>query len=389
MGAALAVFGASSGRAFAELVTEHSISDSWVGPGYFVDYSGGFVRRGLPGEAIRLVWGHSQLSSEVVGWTLTRLTVLAVAAIALQAADAALSTTARCLSALLVVVSPLSITTILRDPGRYDGLGVIVMALLLGPARRQGISPRYVAWAATVGVAIAVLSEELLFLFLAPVVAAVLYRVVSEREGKAIAPAQSIRRVARLAGLALIPGAVVAVASIAATPSHGYLDAVQNEADSHSKLNAAWALGLSLREEIDFVTSYGSRYVVGTGALWLVIYSISIAGFAVLTRRGGLPYWASGIYFGLAPIALSVVGVNARRWWTLAFLSHVATTTGGFAAGPASARAQRRGAVVVAIAFLVAIYGQSLGKTVLHPTDIGGSDYASGFVPFWLRGAAP
>src|SRR5262249_39619116 len=71
-------------RAVIFAIPRHSIIDGYIGPLYFVDYSNGFIRRGLPGEVIRIVTGgHSRTSTEVAGWTLTLLATLAAIAIVL------------------------------------------------------------------------------------------------------------------------------------------------------------------------------------------------------------------------------------------------------------------------------------------------------------------
>ena len=124
-------------RAFVHMVQSHSIVDEYIGPLYFVDYSDGFIRRGLVGEVVDLVAGHGQTSTEVAGWTLTLLGTFAAIAIVLQAAWRCRDSASRCLVATLGILTPLGITTILRDPGRYDAIGLVFIALLLWATRRQ------------------------------------------------------------------------------------------------------------------------------------------------------------------------------------------------------------------------------------------------------------
>jgi hypothetical protein len=380
----------SSIQAFVHMVQVHSIVDEYIGPLYFVDYSHGFIRRGLVGEVIRLVAGHGRTSTEVAGWTLTLLGTLAAVAIVLQAAWRCRDRSSRCLVATLALVAPLSVTTILRDPGRYDAIGLVFVAILLWGSRRH-LSPIVVACCAAVAFAAVVACEEFLIAYLAPSVAVLLYRQVTAGGGRAADPGVR-QRLAALAGLAVLPALVVAVASFASTPSKAYLDEVAQAAHPQAELDPTYFLGLSFRENVHYVASHGVRYVVGTGVVWFGIYVLTLVAIWLVAGRYGRWYWLSASYFGLVAIVLSVVALDARRWWTLALLGHLAV----IAAGPAPQESSTATSptmvlacrIVIPLAFVVYVYGQSLSKIVLHPTGVAGPAYGTAFVNFWFHGHA-
>ncbi len=365
----------------------HFIADQYIGPLYYVDYSHGFVRRGLPGELLALVWDHSRSSTEVAGWTLTGLALIAVVVIALQTARRDARPVPRCLVAFLILLSPLSVTTILRDAGRYDAVGLVVMALLLWWTSTR--TPRLAVLLSftLVATAIAVACEEFLIVYLAPVVIALVYRYAP-----ANGPRRLDRRAAGLAGLCLLPGAAIALASIVTTPSASYLSAVQEAANPSAKYNPAYFLGLSLHENVSYVASHGWRYVIATGAIWLFVYVLTVTAISIATGRTEMWYWASAAYFALAAIAISIVALDARRWWTLALLGHV-TVAGIAGIGERPARRARSpkvrpaAGIVVALALAVSLYAQSLPKTVIRPSSIAGTAYGDHFVSFWFRGS--
>ena len=387
VGAVLVVFLASSVRAFVLLLPRHFISDQYIGTLYYVDYSHGFVRRGLPGELIALVWRHSRSSSEVAGWTLTILAVVAVVVIALRAARLVAGTTSRLLVVSLVLLSPLSVTTVLRDPGRYDAIGLVLMGWLIWWTSVRAPRPALLLSFAVVATAIAVACEEFLILYLAPVVVALVYRHV---------PAGGRRRLdgrsAVIAALCLVPAAAVALASAAVTPSASYIAEIERVANPSTKLNPAYFLGLSLHGNVSYVASHGWRYVIATGAIWLFVYVLTVVAISIATGRTEIWYWASAAYFALTAIAISIVALDARRWWTLALLGHV-TVAGIAGIGERSASRARSpklrpaAGIVVALALAVSVYAQSLPKTVIRPSSIAGTAYGDHFVSFWFRGS--
>src|SRR5262249_47975292 len=193
--------------------------------------SNGFIRRGLPGEVIRIVTGgHGRSSTEVAGWTLTLLAALAAIAIVLMAASRSRDRYSRCLIATLGLVTPLGMTTLLRDPGRYDAVGIVFLALLLLLTRRP---PRAAVLVCAVAVALAavVASEEFLIAYLAPAIVLVLFRQVGGQEDASDAPRTS-QRMFTLLGIAVVPACAVAIASFVSKPSLVYLDRIQQVAQA-------------------------------------------------------------------------------------------------------------------------------------------------------------
>jgi hypothetical protein len=377
-------------RAFVHMVQVRSIVDQYIGPLYFVDYSDGFIRRGLVGEVVDLVAGHGQTSTEVAGWTLTLLGTLAAIAIVLQAARRCSDRSSRCLVATLGLLTPLGVATVLRDPGRYDAIGLVFIALLLWVTRRR-LNPVVVACGVAVALAVVVASEEFLIAYLAPPVAVLLYREAAGAAGGVRDP-RLRRRLFLLGGVAFVPALGIALASYASTPSESYLHEVQNESHAQAHLNPTYFLGLSFRENVHYVASHGVRYVIGTGVVWFAIYAVSLVAIWLAAGRYGRWYWLSAAYFGLVAVGLSVVALDARRWWTLALLSHLAVV----AAGPAPEEAPapsgsslllaRR--IVVPLAFVVFLYGQSLLVIVSEPTDFAGSGYWHQLLDYWYHGHA-
>jgi hypothetical protein len=380
----------SSIRAFVHMVQSHSIVDEYIGPLYFVDYSHGFIRRGLVGEVVDLVAGHGRTSTEVAGWTLTLLGTFAAVAIVLQAAWRCRGTAARCLVATIGILTPLGMTTVLRDPGRYDAIGLVFVAVLLWAPRRS-LSAVVVAWCTAIVFAAVVASEEFLIAYLAPSVAVLLYQRVTAETGGVDEP-RVRRRLAVLGGVAFVPAAVIAIASLASTPSESYLHEVRRAAHSTTVLDPAYFLGLSFRGNLHYVASHGVRYVVGTGVVWFAIYALTLVAIWLAAGRYGRWYWLSASYFGLVAIVLSVVALDARRWWTLALLGHLAVAAAGPAPeempAPSGSTLLLARRLVVPLAFVVFLYGQSLSKTAIHPSGVAGSDYGHAFVDFWFRGHA-
>jgi hypothetical protein len=195
-----------------------------------------------------------------------------------------------------------------------------------------------------------------------------------------------------LGGVAFVPALAVAIASFASTPSDAYLHEVQNESHAQAHLNPTYFLGLSFRENVHYVASHGVRYVIGTGVVWFVIYALTLVAIWLAAGRYGRWYWLSAAYFTVVAIVLSVVALDARRWWTVALLGHL----GVVAAGPAPREVPAESGstmllarrIVIPLAFVVFLYGQSLLVVVSQPTDFAGSGYWNQFLDYWFHGHA-
>src|SRR5919112_116936 len=115
------------GRDPADLpLTDYKAANYWLG------YRFGFVRRGLPGEILRRVVAgpptYRHVAVTAVG--LSRAAVLSVVPMALQAARRAPRGQPRVAAAGLLLLSPLTCSLLRHDVGRYDAVGVLVLALL-------------------------------------------------------------------------------------------------------------------------------------------------------------------------------------------------------------------------------------------------------------------
>jgi hypothetical protein len=297
-------------------------------PNYWLGYRSGFVRRGLPGALLRLVAGGSPTyrQMEVAAAGLSRAAALSVVAIAMRAARHVPPGLPRVVATGLMVSSPLTCSLLLHDVGRYDGVGVLVLAGLAaaGPAmRRLPVPVGAVLLAAAVTVATA--SEEFLLAVVAPAAWAAAVQLSGARE-------LSLGRRLLLGGAILGPGAVVAAASMVVPPPPGALSAVREEA-TQAGVGPAGAMGDALAaldrglvENLAFFRLFHPAAVVLALALWTGLYLVTTAVLGGLLGRAG-----SGGYRALAGVhaavgaALCAVGADFRRWWGLAFLGLVAT----------------------------------------------------------------
>jgi hypothetical protein len=365
-----------------------------MGPWFHLDYSDGFVRRGLPGELLRLVWAPTPVSVEVVGWLISLAGVVAVVFIALRIGSLAQRPDAMLVATALVVITPLGITTIIRDPGRADNIGMAAIAALLLVATRRRPSPAVAVGVAAFATAIAVASQEFLIIFLTPAVGASIYITVRAQHpgGNGFG-----KRCAKLISLALFPAVVLAVASAATKPSAAYLTNLEHRSHSEQEHGAVWELGQSLRGVLGWVLEIrGLGAIIATTVIWLFIYLTTVVAIRIVVGRLGTWYWLSAAYFALMA-GISVVALDVRRWWTLGLVGHLAVTailgSHDRPAEETSPQVRRIATYAVPLAFLVLLYGQSLPNTVRPSTGSGGAmsyyvgpGYPRALPPFWLHG---
>jgi hypothetical protein len=391
----LVVYAASSIRSVVRLIPANRIRDGIMDPWFYLDYSDGFVRRGLPGELLSLVWAPTPVSVEVVGWAISLVGVAGVIFIALRIGSLAQRPGAGLVATTLVVITPLGITTIIRDPARADYIGMAAMAAMLLVATRGRQSPAVAVGVAAFATAIAVASQEFLIVFLTPAVVSLVY--VTVRAQSPVGAPGFGKRCAKLISLALLPAVALAVASAATRPSAAYLQNLENRSHSEQDHGAVWELGQSLRGVVDWVLqSRGLGAIIATTTIWLFIYLTTVVAVRVVVGRLGACYWLSATYFALMA-GMSVVALDVRRWWTLGLVSHLAVTAVlGSHDRPreeASVLAARIGRYAVPLALLVLLYGQSLPNTVRPSTDSGGAmsyyfgpGYVRALAPFWRHG---
>jgi hypothetical protein len=296
--------------------------EPWQASQFWVTYRDGFVRRGLPGEVLSVVTGGSPTIAQMTA-AATALLVAAGAAWAVlaRAVWRVAAEDARAIAAALVVVSPFAFSLLVRDIGRYDTIGIIVFVMFAAVVLHSG-RPQ---WPALTGMsaatAVAVASQELLIAFLVPLTVAALG-----------AAGWTGRRLVVRAAAVLAPGALVAVASVTVTPSRTSLltavDAAQaaGTGTDRYRSNAIAALTQTteqtLRHSADISPITFGVCLLLLGGCWAGTTALL---WYLLGRRGGRLFWAYAAVYAAMAVALSVIGIDYRRWWALAFAAAVAT----------------------------------------------------------------
>ena len=362
MGAAAALL-----RARARIGAGRALTD-YKAPNYWLDYRLGFVRRGLPGEALRRVVGGSPTYQqvEVTAVGLSRAAALSVVPIALQATRRAPGRLPRVAATALLALSPLSTSLLLHDIGRYDAIGVLSLALLAAarPVWRRLPLPIGVLLLAAV-LAVAAATEEFLFAVVAP--AAVAAAALLPR-------AQKLRTDQRLLllGAVLAPGAAVAGASLLVPAPDPALLWARNEATragvgppDAAMGDALAALGRNFAENLAFFRLFEPTAVVTALALWAALYVVTTALLGRLLGTGSARqyHFLVGLH-ALVGASLCTVGTDFRRWWGLSLLGLLATL--GLSETPPKADERVRLTVVAAVAAL-ALAGLGLRDAPVYP----------------------
>ena len=334
-------------------------------PGFWLDYRSGFVRRGLPGDALRRLLGGSPTFDQIqrTGLGLSRAAALSIVPMAVEAAQRAPGRLPRVLAAALLLFSPLTCTLLLHDVGRYDAVGVLVLALLsAGRSAWLGLPLPVSAVLLGTAVSVAVASEEFLLAVLAPT-ALVAVDLLGRRHSLGL-PGRRL-----LVGGILGPGAVLAGASLVKPAPRDALTAARTEA-AHAGVQPPGAMGdvLSALERgyvhnLAFFRLFRPTAVALSGALW--------AGFYFLTARtvgallGGVPirFRLAVAAHALVAGALSTAGADFRRWWGLALVGLLATLPLLEQSGSSEAVA----GTAFAGAGVLAVAGVALRDLQVHP----------------------
>ena len=105
----------------------------YVAPLWWLGYSDGFVRRGLPGALLRMLAGGppSLALANAAGVALTVAGVVALVALAVALARRAPDRWSALAVAAAVLVTPFGVSLTARDLGRPDALGVLVAVVLV------------------------------------------------------------------------------------------------------------------------------------------------------------------------------------------------------------------------------------------------------------------
>lgn len=324
----------------------------YISPQYWLTYEEGFSRRALPGQVV------SWLSGGSVPYDAMRIAALAlslaavVATLSVAAALAVRSGTERPRSWLVFAVavsSPLTAVLFVRDVGRYDSVGAIVLAALVALA--VGALPQVVAAAlAAVLVLAATASQEFLFLVVAPAALAVVLRPHAS-PGPRLPAAVAV----------LAPGALLAAASLLLPPDAAQVAAARARAVAAGARPPAsgdtvTALGHGLDDHLRYFAAPTVGELLLTVGLWSGLFAVTVVLLWHVLGRPSGGYWHLVAYFAALAAVLSATNVDMRRWWSLALLGVLA----GLAARPACARGSRRSGGVVCVLAAALLFGAFL-----------------------------
>jgi hypothetical protein len=318
-------------------------------PHYWLDYGGGFVRRGLPGALLRARLGRPPTYDEVAraGLLLSRGAVVALVPVVVRACRPVRSP-AGAAAAGVVLVSPLTVSLLLRDAGRYDATGVLALAVV--PAAKAARLPTPAAAVVVAGAATAATAcEEFLLGVLAPPVVVLLGW--------------------RRAALALAPAALVAAASLLVPVPEGGVTAAREEARQAGVTpagpmgDALGALERGLVQNLAFFRLFEPTAAAGSLALWAGLYAAT-AGLLgrLLTPPAGYPVLVAA--YGGVGAALSVLGTDFRRWWGLALTGLVASLA---ADARPSGGGRRPGRAEAAAGVVLVAGGLAVRDLPVHP----------------------
>lgn len=315
-------------------------------PQWWLDYNAGFVRRGLPGEVLSWVTGGPPDRGTVAatGTALTLAAVLAVVALAVLLARSAPTRPQAWLVATVGVASPLTVSLLLHDVGRYDGIGVLALALLALPLG-WGRLPR---WAVTVAVALVVTgvtaAQELLLPVLAPVALARVGVLPGWRAGGTASQAHRAHLAGRTAVLAPAAG-VAAASALLPAPASAVAEARAAAVAAGVPPQGGWgdaldAVDRSLPENVAFFEFFTPATLAWSALLWAGVYAATVPVLArLLGREDDRTWWVLAAVHAAVAAGLSLLGVDFRRWWGLALLGLVAaaavTRPGPVTAAPA------------------------------------------------------
>ena len=292
----------------------------WQASQYWLTYRFGFVRRALPGEV--LSWftegPPGAVTVQVAGLLVSGGGLVAILVLVTRLARSVESPSDRFLLVGVLLTSPLTVSLVVRDLGRYDAIGFIAFAVLARLSWRRGTAPWASAAVAAVVVAAAVASSEFLFPLMVPIVLVALWQRRLPWRSWTYATVVTV---------SLGPGLAIMLASIFVRPADGLVPAT---------LTDAAAAGAAIKP-VNGVSVIGEGFnfahMEGLHPATFVICAVVLGGFYfvsswIVWRICGachkpIARQLMGIY-ALAAVGLSVIGIDYRRWWALAFVAFIA-----------------------------------------------------------------
>jgi hypothetical protein len=135
---------------------------------------------------------------------------------------------------------------------------------------------------------------------------------------------------------------------------------------------------------------YYGRYAVITPAVWAVLFCFTCLAISRLLDRIDRKYWISMAYCAGVGIVLSVIGIDGRRWWAMAFVTHLATTAILYGVGAQRVRVAAeavRGRTVTLLAsgvLALTFVTAPLSVTEIYPPLLTKSSYWKHVEQLWI-----
>ena len=293
---------------------------------YAVDYTFGFVRRGLAGELVGLVPGHYFAASLALRWLATAMYLFGLAAVAAVALLGGRGSERRLMLAMLIPLLPFGIpfAAYSARPDLFGAAALAALAVALAFVRSRAVA---MGWCAGYGVLIAVLTLVHEAIGLQFALGAVLAIVVL---GGALGTA---RRSGVL--LAVMPGVVTAVV-VAAFGRHDVAGRLCSAIPHHPMPNP-----------LATITSFPTlaQYVLGPQQSqtdyhdWVCrnvmpIYDYGIVDAIRVVAHIGAPGLIASLLFGAAAFAATMYGISGVSGVPLrAFLDELRGSSAWVAAG--------------------------------------------------------
>jgi hypothetical protein len=286
---------------------------TWQASQYWISYSDGFVRRGLPGQIVASVAGGPPSSATVttVAVLLTALAGGAFVALAVNVYNIAETRWAAVTGATVVAVSPFTFSLLVQDAGRYDAV-IFAAAALISLAGIRLKSKPTVIIVVSAAVLFAAATEEICVIFLAPLAAACLWRA---------------RVRPTTIAFALVPALVVAAASLLIPPSQDGLvralrhaHSARNDIPLDGQLTAIGALRQTPGSIMAQMTGASLVAPVLLTAVFVTFYlCITRLVWTCLDRPQARIFRYFVALYAMGAVGSSLIGIDYRRWWAMAF----------------------------------------------------------------------